>query len=332
MIINHHIGRRQLLAGTAAVSAAGLAGPTSAAIDRLTVHGAPIGVSVPLAHTVDTDGLSPLVDSPSLSIWRSPDEMRAGVVSGAIDLTTAPAPTAANLYNSGTGMRLVGVLTTGMLYLMATDPTVERLEDLAGKQVLVPFRGDMPDRVFQFLLRARGMSLDDVSVQYTATPIEAAQLLAAGRAPAAVLQEPAATVARLRGVQSAVEVRRAVDFQAAFEAATGRGADIPMAVLIIRDSLLEQAPDLPARLVAALRRSTAWVNNNPASAARLGATYLGLRQAALERSIPFMNLSVRSATEARDHLSFFYSELARPSADLLGGRLPDDGFYIGTEL
>ena len=330
--MTHTIRRRPLLAGlsTLALTAGtGLRASTgNAAIDRLTLYGAPIGVSIPVAQIVDRNALSPIVDNAGLHIWRSPDEMRAGVAAGDIELTTSPAPTAANLYNRGTGMRLAGVLTTGMLYLMTTDDGIGAIDDLAGRRVLVPFRGDMPDRVLQVLLAARGLSLADIDVEYVATPLEAAQLLLAGRAPAAVLQEPAATASIMRGMANAVGVRRAIDFQQEFAAATGRGADIPMAVLIVRDSLRSRAEDLPQRLFAEVRSATEWVNNNPASAAQLGEDYLGLRKPVLERSIPYMNLSVRSPAAVRDHLEFFYGLLASESAALLGGRLPDDGFYL----
>lgn len=324
------ITRRSALGGLAATAVlSGL--PSRVLAQSLRLFGAPIGVSVPLAHLVDRNGLAPLADNATLTIWRSPDEMRAGVVSGEIGLTTSPAPTAANLYNRGTGMRLAGVLTTGMLYLMTTRDGLDDLNGLAGQRVLVPFRGDMPDRVFQVLLRARGMSLGDVDVQYAATPLEAAQLLLAGQAEFAVLQEPAATASIMRGIAQSLPVVRALDFQELYAATSGDGLDIPMAVLILRDSLRDRFPDLPNRLVAELRSSTEWVRNNPASAARLGEDYLGLRQPILERSIPFMNLSVRTPAQARGALERLYGELAGDSAALIGGGLPDDGFYLDIQ-
>ena len=324
------ITRRSALGGLAATAVlSGL--PSRVLAQSLRLFGAPIGVSVPLAHLVDRNGLAPLADNATLTIWRSPDEMRAGVVSGEIELTTSPAPTAANLYNRGTGMRLAGVLTTGMLYLMTTRDGLDDLTGLAGQRVLVPFRGDMPDRVFQVLLRARGMSLGDVDVQYAATPLEAAQLLLAGQAEFAVLQEPAATASIMRGIAQSLPVVRALDFQELYAATSGDGLDIPMAVLILRDSLRDRFPDLPNRLVAELRSSTEWVRNSPASAARLGEDYLGLRQPILERSIPFMNLSVRTPAQARGALERLYGELAGDSAALIGGGLPDDGFYLDIQ-
>ncbi len=300
-------------------------------LSDLMIFGAPIGVSIPMARVAEQNGLQPLVEMTQFQVWRSPDEMRAGVASGRIQITTSPAPTAANLYNRGTGMRLVGVLTTGMLYLMTTDPEIQTLTDLAGKRVLVPFRGDMPDRVLQWLLRSQGMTLRDLQVEYTATPAEAAQLLLAQRAPAAVLQEPAATAAVRQGAANDLSVNRALDLQAEFDMAAGRGADIPMAVLILNDSLRAQAPDLPQALVRAVRAATDWVNANPTEAAQLGESYLDVKQTVLEQSIPYMNLNVRSPQQAKDHLEFFYGELAADSAALLGGQLPDDGFYLDVE-
>ena len=329
------ITRRSVLGGLAAgatVSAALSGIPSRAFAQSLQLFGAPIGVSLPLAHLVDRNGLAPLADNATLTIWRSPDEMRAGVVSGEIELTTSPAPTAANLYNRGTGMRLAGVLTTGMLYLMTTRDGLDDLSGLAGQRVLVPFRGDMPDRVFQLLLRAQGMSLDDLDVQYTATPIEAAQLLLAGQAEFAVLQEPAATASIMRGLAQSVPVVRALDFQELYAETSGAALDIPMAVLILQDGLRQRLPDLPNRLVSELRDSTAWVTNNPASAAWLGEDYLGLRQPVLERAIPFMNLSVRTPAQARPSLERLYATLAEESAALLGGRLPDDDFYLDLQV
>ncbi len=300
----------------------------SSSLSSLVLYGAPIGVSLPLARIADQNTLQPVAHDIEFQMWRSPDEMRAGVASGQIEITTSPAPTAANLYNRGTGMRLVGVLTTGMLYLITTDPNLRTLADLAGQSILVPFRGDMPDRVLQLLLQSQAMTPNDVQLNYTATPIEAAQLLLAGRSPAAVMQEPAATAAMVQGAANRLTVLRALDLQAEFATATGRGPDIPMAVLLLQDSLRTQYEDLPAVLLKAVREATDWVNANPAPAATLGETHLDLKQAILERSIPYMNLKVRSAQQVREHLEFFYSALATESMDLLGGALPDDGFYL----
>ncbi|MEM6356359.1 MAG: ABC transporter substrate-binding protein [Pseudomonadota bacterium] len=320
--------RRHLLASMAAAALPG----RGSSDEGLTLYGAPIAVSLPLAHLVDRDGLAPIITGLRFHKWSSPDEMRAGVASGAIEVTTAPAPTAANLYNRGLGMRLLGVLTTGMLYLMTTDATIERVEDLAGKRVLVPFRGDMPDRIFTLIARERGIPPDAIDVEYTATPIEAAQLMLAGRAPAAVLQEPAATASVMRGLSESVRVNRALDLQALYAEATGGPPDIPQAVMILRDGLRERLPDLAPRLLSEIRRSTDWVRSNPASAGRLGADYMGLPKPVLERAIPGSNLEARSAVEARPALEGLYRLLAETNPALIGGGLPDDGFYLDASV
>lgn len=99
-----------------------------------------------------TGALADLAREVSLTVWRSPDELRAGLTSGAIDLSIVPTQAAANLYNRGMGLRLVNVMTNGLLYLMASEGAVSGLADLAGKRIAVPFPNDTPDFVVRALL------------------------------------------------------------------------------------------------------------------------------------------------------------------------------------
>ena len=214
---------------------------------------------------------------------------------------------------------------------MSSDPKIERFEDLAGRRVLVPFRGDMPDRVFSLLMRAHGMTTGDIEVEYTSTPIEAAQLLLAGRASVAILQEPAASAAMIKGAKSGVAVRRALDMQALYGAATSGAPDIPQAVLVVRDSLRARASEFAGQLLKQIRASTNWVVANPSKAAELGAAHMGMPKPVLERAIPTSNLNVRSAGEARAALEGLYGLIAAENAAPIGGRMPDDGFYLDVD-
>ncbi len=319
--------RRMFLGGLAAMSMPIRAGANP---KGLTFYGAPLTLSLPLIHVVDRDGVSPVLSGLRFRKWSSPDELRAGIASGAAAVSTAPTATAANLYNRGLGMRLLCVITSGMFYVMTTDPAIAGLADLAGRRVLVPFRGDLPDTVFSLVMRHQGLTPADIEIEYTASLIEAAQLMLAGRAPAAVLMEPAATMAQMRGLSEGIGVTRAIDLQALYGDATGGAADIPQAGIVLRDGLRDRQPDLAPRLLESLRGSTRWVRSNPASAGRLGADYLEMPKPILERAIATSNLSVRSAAEARPSLETFFNLLTETDPALIGGKLPDDGFYLET--
>src|SRR5690554_3007366 len=189
------ITRRTLLATAAAgglmLSAPGILRAAPAA--RLALYGPPAGPTVTLAYAVATGALAGLASDISLTVWRTPDELRAGLTSGAIDLSVVPAQVAANLYNRGMGLRLVNVMTNGLLYVIAREGSVGGLSELAGKSLAVPFPNDTPDFVMRALLAEAGLT-DSVTLTAPATPMEAAQLLLSGRIDAAVLSEPVATV------------------------------------------------------------------------------------------------------------------------------------------
>src|SRR5690606_550233 len=112
---------------------------------RLALYGPPAGPTITLAYAVASGMLADLAGAVSLTVWRTPDELRAGLTSGSIDLSVVPAQAGASLYNRGMGVRLVNVMTNGLLYVMAADDTVAGFSDLAGKRLAIPFPNDTPD-------------------------------------------------------------------------------------------------------------------------------------------------------------------------------------------
>ena len=133
------ITRRATLAALGA-SASFLAAPAilrAAPAARLALYGPPAGPTFTLAHAVASGMLSGIADDVSLTVWRNPDELRAGLTSGSIDLSVVPAQAAANLYNRGLGIRLVNVMTNGLLYILAKEDAVEGgLAGLSGKSLI----------------------------------------------------------------------------------------------------------------------------------------------------------------------------------------------------
>lgn len=296
----------------------------------LTIHGMPATPSVMLAHLVESGTLDGIAGKTTFRVWRTPDEMRAGVASGTMAVTAAPSYAAANMYNRGLPVRLLNVMTWGLLYVVARDPSINAFADLAGKRVALAFKNDMPDLVFRHVVAKSGMVLaKDMDVQYVATPMEAIQLLLAGKVQAALASEPAATAAVMRGMQAGVEVRRAVDLQQEWARVTGRSPRIPQAGLAVSADIVEKRPELVVALQNALETARAWVANNPSSAARIGAGYLDLKAPIIERSIATSNLAATPAAAAREELEFLFSTLAADNPGIIGGKLPDSAFYLG---
>jgi NitT/TauT family transport system substrate-binding protein len=323
--------RRDVL-GIAGVAAVSLAVPVPARGDvlpALALSGPPAGPSITLAHGVAAGLFKDLAASVTFKAWRNPDEMRAGLTSGTMPLVIMPTVTAANLYNRGLGVRLVNVMTNGLLFVVSTDPSLTSFPGLKGRRLAVPFRNDTPEYVANRLIRAHGLTPgSDINVDTTGTPIEAIQMLLAGRVDAALVPEPAASAAIIRAAQAGKQVHRVMDVQAEWSKAANVAPVIPQAGLAVLDPFLKAHRVLVDTLHGRIVQATAEVTADPATAAKHAAPALDLPPPVIQQSIPVSKLVAIRAREARPALETLYNLIAGNNPDLIGGKLPDDGFYL----
>lgn len=322
------LSRRSVLAGSAGL-ALSLAAPAivrAAPIARLALYGPPASPTITLAHAVTTGAFKDLAEDVSLTVWRNPDELRAGLTSGQIDLSIVPVQAAANLYNRGMGLRLVNVMTDGLIHIIAEQGSVAGLADLAGKRIAVHFVNDTPDLVLRALLEQHGLS-GSVEIVATGTPAESAQLLLAGQIDIALLSEPFSTVAILRGKEAGRNLARVIDIQKEWGAQTGLGSVIPQAGLAVTRGFSEANAGLIEPLQAILSAANEAVKADPATAAANAAGPLELPAPVLAASIPHSALVARPAGSIRAEIEAMLSLMARSDAQIIGGHLPDDGFY-----
>ena len=300
----------------------------AAPLAELSLWGPPAGPSVTLAHAVATGRLSGVADAASFTAWRNPDELRAGLTSGTITASVVPAQLAANLYNRGFPIRLANIMTEGLLYVLSEDRTIASIPDLAGRKLAVPFRGDTPEILFTQLLRHHGIAENDVDVTFTASPVEAVQLLLAGRVEAAMNVEPAASAAVVRGAQAGRDVARVIDITAEWGAMTGGSAVLPMAGLAVTDAIYAAAPEALDPLRTALRETVANVLADPQAAAANAAEPLGLPAPVIAQSVANSRLVARDATEIRPQIEAMFAAMSGPDLSRIGGAMPDDAFYL----
>lgn len=325
------LSRRRFLECLTAAATLSILPAHAAPLARLTVWGMPASPSVVLARAVASGALKSFASEASFDVWRTADQMRAGVVSGDIALFASPTYAAANLFNRGAGVRLVNVLTWGLLYIFAGQGVrLERVEDLRGKTLLVGAKNDAPDLLTRFVLRAAGLDPEkDLTLSYVGTSAEAVPLLLAGKADAAVLPEPAASAAEIKSRQVGVAVTRALDVTELYASQSGRPAGIPQAGLAVTEAFLAAHPEIVAALHAASVDAAGWVRQNAKAAAALIADPLKLPAPIVEASLPRFRLKVASAQDARADLEAYFQALMTLSPDIVAGRLPEPTFYWG---
>ncbi len=273
----------------------------------------------------DKPELGALGDS-NFTVLPSPKEMVARVAGGEVDFAVLPANMAAKLYTAGPGYKLGAVVGMGVLHGLSRDPDVKNWEDLKGKTVYSIGKGATPDYLLHYLLSQHGMDpKQDVKVNFSVSSgPQLAQLLISGKIDTAVLPEPFVTMVKAK----AKDVRKVLDFQAAWKRIQGGESTYPITVVVVRPELAENRPELVDRFLKAYSESIEWVNDNPAEAADLIGKYDVMPAALAKPAIPNCNLKYIYSSEARGIMEGFLQVLLDFNPASIGGQLPDDGFYL----
>ena len=292
------------------------------------IWGPPAGPSIVAAYAVKTGMLEDLLPGCQFKVWNNPDQIRAGLGSGSINMAILPSYSGANLYNKGLDVRLANILTDGLLYIVAPEASnIKTLQDLVGKKLAVPFKNDMPDYIMQAILKAYDIKPDAIDIQYTGSLPEAMPLLMIGRVDAAVIVEPAASTVISMSAASPKKIVRALDIQKLWEKVSKTDA-IPQAGLVIGkgfegDAGTKKIAALNACLASALER----IRSDPEKAAEQVSDLLDFPPRLIAASVAFSHLVVHNAKEVKPSLETFFNVLVEQNSAILGGKLPDDGFY-----
>jgi NitT/TauT family transport system substrate-binding protein len=240
-----------------------------------------------------------------------------------------PTLLAADLYNGGTPLRLASVVSWGRYYVISTEPKVIELEDLKGRTLTVPASHQLAGLVFRYVAQRRGLAPGRaIRLQSVPTADDALQQLLARKTTLILADEPTATLAVVRGIESAIVVKRPIDLQAEWNAVTGKNFGPPDLGLAVADELVQKQPALVQALNHGLAQATTWVVGNPQPASRIGADMLDLPAPVIELCLKWANLDATPATAARPQLEFLFTALATLEPKIVGGKLPDAKFYL----
>jgi NitT/TauT family transport system substrate-binding protein len=331
-----------LFGATLLLAAAGCGGSTSdtmstavAKLDRLTLVAPPGPMAIPMAYLVVNDKLADVAEETELLVWENADQLRALVADGQGDLITVPSNNAAIFYNKGLQLKLLDISVWNITYLVTRDPGASSFSDIEGQSLVVSFQGSVPDVMFQYLATKEGLDpATAFALRYATDPTQAAQLLVAGQVENAVLSEALATSVILQTKDKEVPLRRALAFDEAWAAATGAAGDVealqtPIAGVVATATVMAK-PEVIAAFEREYAAALQWMLNDPAGAGQLVETELpelGLKAAVLTASLQNITWRHTPAAEARTSLESFYTALMELSPEVIGGKLPDDGFY-----
>ncbi|MCK5111187.1 MAG: ABC transporter substrate-binding protein [Arcobacteraceae bacterium] len=302
-------------------------------LEKLVLSGPMASVSHPLFHMIETGALDDVVKKVEFRLWKSPDELRAFTLRGGADFIAVPTNVGANLYNKGVNIKLLNVSVWGILGILTRDKTKKTLKDFVGCEIAMPFRADMPDIIFEEIVKAQGLNpKKDFKLRYLNSPIDAMQMLILRRVDHALLAEPAISIA-LRKTGSfplkliAPDLYRSDMLELEWGKTFKVDTKIPEAGMAVVGDISKNEYVLK-RFNEEYAKSMAWYKSNPKEAGALAVKYVKMLDAnGVADSIEYVQLDVVEAKNAKKDLEFFFDILKKNNPKSIGGKLPDDGFY-----
>ncbi len=304
-----------------------------AKLDKLTLVAPPGPMAIPMAYMAINDSLASVAEETEVVIWQNADQLRAMVAGEQGDFVTIPSNNSAIFYNKGLVLKALDISVWNITYLVSKDPSVNSFTDIKGQSLVVSFKGSVPDVMFQYIATKEGLDpATDFDLRYAADPTQAAQLLLSGQVDNAVLSEALTTSVILQSQATEEPFLRALAFDEAWVTATGNTGDAaltPIAGTVATASVLDK-PEVIAAFMEEYRKAVEWMLANPEEAGRLVETELpelGLKAAPMTESLKNITWEFTPAAQARPSLEAFYQALSEISPEVIGGKLPDDGFY-----
>lgn len=305
-------------------------------VDKLVLSGPFAGVSNPLIHMVESGALNDVADKVEFKAWMGTDQLKLmalGKGDFKADFVAMPSNVAANLYNRGVDLKLMNISIWSILWMVSRDENLATLADFKGKEVAMPFRADMPDILFEQIVKAEGMDpKKDFKLRYVPHPLDAMQLLIMRQVDHALLAEPAISMA-LRKTQSfpvsviAPDLYRSVSIQEEWGRVFKREAKVPQAGMTAMQSVIDK-PHILKRFQEEYTKSAQWCLDNPEEAGKLIAKNIEmLTPEAVTDSLQWTHMEVKSGQQSQVELEYFYNKLMQNTPALVGGKLPDEGFY-----
>lgn len=256
---------------------------------------------------------------------QSPDVLTSKLLTGEIEMATIPTNMAAKIYNKGVGYQLAAINTLGVMYVVVNGEDVSKWSDLKGQPINTVAKGSAADVVFRYLLSKNNIDPEkDAALNYIATPVEAAQLMIAGKSKIAALPEPWASVVLSKNP----DARLALDLQKEWTRLNGRNVPFTQTCLVVKKDFADKNPQIVNKFLSAYKNSIGWVNKNSVQAGELAKKHdIGIPADVTAAAVPMCNIHYIDAVNARPAVEKFLQVLLSFSPESIGGKLPDAEFY-----
>ncbi|HHV09324.1 MAG TPA: ABC transporter substrate-binding protein [Clostridiales bacterium] len=254
------------------------------------------------------------------------DEISTGLVKGDVDIAAIPCNLASVLYNKTQGgIKLAGINTLGVLYIVETGNSIKSVQDLKGKTIYATGLGTVPQYTLNYILQANGIDPEkDLTIEYKTEPTEVAAMLSKSEDAIAMLPQPYVTTVMLGNDK----VHIVLDMAEEWNRVATDGSTVVTGVVVVRSEFLEDNREAFDAFMKEYAASTEFVNEKVDAAATLVEKFDIFKAAPMKKAIPYCNITLIQGSEMKDKVNGYLSALFGQKPDSVGGALPAEDFYI----
>ncbi|HWP79949.1 MAG TPA: ABC transporter substrate-binding protein [Candidatus Acidoferrum sp.] len=260
------------------------------------------------------------------SMYGKADEITGLLATGGVDVALIPCNLAAVLYQRLEGaVQMAGINTLGVLYFVETGDTIHSVGDLRGKTIYTTGKGTTPEFALNYVLAKNGIDpAADVTIEYKSESTEVAAMLAGGDDIIAMLPQPYVATVMAKNDK----VRICLDLTEEWENASEDGSTIVTGVVCVRTAFAQEYPEAFAEFMEDYRASVDKVATDPDGAAALIGSYDIVPEAIAKAALPYCNITLLTGDEMTTKTDGYLAALYEQNPDSVGGKLPDEDFYL----
>lgn len=264
----------------------------------------------------------------NFSVYGTGDEIATELLKGNLDAACVPCNLAAVLYSKSGGEIVTAAINTlGVLYIVETGDTIQRVEDLRGKTIYSTGQGTTPEFTLRYLLSASGIDPDkDVTIEYKSEASEVAAMLAEATDAVAMLPQPYVTAAMNQNASLRIALSVTEEWETLNEDST-----VVTGVLVARKSYIEENEEAFRVFLEEYETSAAYANEHVEETAA-GLEHFNIFKAAIaKKAIPYCNVTYIDGTDMKEKMQAYLQVLFDQKAAAVGGAMPGDDFYYMAE-
>ena len=250
-------------------------------------------------------------------------KLAAAMGSKSHEIIFAPINLGAKMYNAAGSYQLAATVVFGNNYIVTGDPSVTSLSDLEGKDVILFGENNVPAIVVNELLSYNNIN---ANVSYLASTADTKNALVLDSNKIVLVAEPSVSALSVALKDVSLNV---INVQAEWKKMTGNES-YPQAAIFVNKEFAQKNHDVVVSYLNAVKEEIEYTNSNVDSVAQMAVDLeYGFPLAVLKNAIPRSNLLFKSAVDSKVSVEYLFGKImASGNTALIGGKLPDEGFYF----